>query len=60
MYRIRREETAAMAPQDYDRTTRNESDGQVFYGYDSNDGTTDWYTEDDVLDTSTRTPSDDD
>lgn len=49
-----------MDPNDYDRTTQNESDGQVFYGYDDKErGTTDWYTEDGTLDSTTRTPSDD-
>ncbi|MEH7076222.1 hypothetical protein [Neobacillus drentensis] len=50
-----------MGPKDYDRTTQNESDGQVFYGYDDKEtGTTDWYTKDDILDSTTSTPSDDD
>lgn len=44
---------------DYDRKSTNESDGQTFYGYDSDDGKTDWYTEDGSLDSSTSTPSDD-
>lgn len=44
----------------YDRTSKNDSDGQVFYGYDDKErGTTDWYTEDGTLDCSTPTPSDD-
>jgi hypothetical protein len=49
-----------MDPNDYDRTTENESDGQTFYGYDDEEaGTTDWYTEDGILDSTTDTPSDD-
>jgi hypothetical protein len=48
-----------MEPNDYDRTTQNESDGQIFYGHDNDDGTTDWYTKDDILDSTTNTPSDD-
>jgi hypothetical protein len=44
---------------DYDRIEVNESDGQTFYGYDDDDGETDWYTEDGTLDSSTPTPSDD-
>ncbi|WCF11557.1 hypothetical protein NDS46_31870 (plasmid) [Paenibacillus thiaminolyticus] len=48
-----------MDPKDYDRTTQNESDGQTFYGYDNDDGTTDWYTEDGISDSRTYTPSDD-
>lgn len=46
-------------PRDYDRTSQNESDGQKFYGYDNENGTTDWYTEDGHLDSRTNTPSDD-
>lgn len=48
-----------MGPNDYDRIDVNESDGQKFYGYDSEDGTTAWYTEDNTLDCITKTPSDD-
>ncbi|HID0815743.1 TPA: hypothetical protein ACXNW8_001353 [Clostridium botulinum] len=48
-----------MKPTDYDRIDVNKSDGQKFYGYDNEDGTTDWYTEDDMLDSRTKTPSDD-
>lgn len=48
-----------MGPNDYDRTSTNESDGQTFYGHDDGDGRTDWYTEDGGLDSSTPTPSDD-
>lgn len=45
---------------DYDRFERNESDGQGFYGYDDEEtGTTEWYTEDGVLDSVTETPADD-
>ncbi|HAT4325242.1 TPA: hypothetical protein I9066_003255 [Clostridium perfringens] len=47
-------------PGDHDRTYTNESDGQKFYGYDNDNGTTDWYTEDGTLDSYTETPSDDD
>lgn len=46
-------------PNDYDRTSTNESDGQTFYGYDNDDGETVWYTEDGTLDSVTDTPSDD-
>lgn len=49
-----------MRPNDYDRTETNESDGQTFYGYDSDDGTTAWYSEGNDLDCITETPSDDD
>lgn len=43
-----------------DRTEKNDSDGQVFYGYDNGDGTTDWYTKDGTLDSRSETPFDDD
>ena len=43
-----------------DRIDKNESDGQTFYGYDHKDGTTDWYTKDGQLDSTTKTPKDDD
>ncbi|MFD2446694.1 hypothetical protein ACFSO7_22400 [Bacillus sp. CGMCC 1.16607] len=45
---------------DYDRIDVNDDDGQTFYGYDNEDGTTDWYTEDGTLDSNTETPDDDD
>lgn len=45
-------------PTGYDRTDRNESDGMMFYGYDSDDGTTTWYDENNNLDSITETPSD--
>lgn len=49
-----------MCEKDYDRYDVNESDGQVFYGYDDEDtGTTAWYTADGNLDYITDTPSDD-
>lgn len=49
-----------MRPRGYDRTETNKSDGQTFYGYDDKeDGTTDWYTDDGTLDSTTETPSDD-
>lgn len=49
-----------MGPKDYDCTTQNESDGQKFYGYDDKESNiTDWCTENDRLDSTTRTPSDD-
>lgn len=48
-----------MRPENYDRTETNKSDGQTFYGYDDEDGTTEWYDEDGVLDSRTETPSDD-
>lgn len=47
-------------PENYDRTTVNDSDGQVFYGYDNENGTTDWYDSNNNLDSRTETPSDDD
>ena len=43
-----------------DRETTNESDGQHFYGYDNDDGTTTWYGEDGHCDSTTDTPDDDD
>lgn len=43
-----------------DWMSRNESDGEIFYGYDTGDGYTDWYDEDGNLDSSTETPSEDD
>ncbi|WP_167397267.1 hypothetical protein [Lysinibacillus mangiferihumi] len=48
-----------MGPNDYNRTSTNESDGQKFYGFDDGEGRTDWYTEDGNLDSSTPTPADD-
>lgn len=33
-------------------------DGHTLYGFDQDDGTTDWYTEDGTLDCSTDTPGD--
>lgn len=35
----------------------NGSDGQVFYGYDDENGYTDWYDSDNNLDSRTETPS---
>lgn len=46
-------------PQDYDRVDQNESDGKVFYGYDTEDGKTTWYDENNILDSVTDTPDDD-
>ncbi len=43
---------------DYDRTETNTTDNQTFYGYDNEDGTTDWYDKNDNLDCTTPTPSD--
>ena len=43
-----------------DRVDRNSSDGQTFFGYDQKDGTTDWYTKDGSLDSSSKTPRDED
>ena len=43
-----------------DRIERNRSDGQTFFGYDHDDGTTDWYTKDGILDSSSKTPNDED
>lgn len=45
-------------PRNYDRADTN-SDGSRFYGYDHDDGITDWYSEDNTLDSITSTPSDD-
>ncbi len=50
-----------MIPKGYDRIDKNESDGQIFYGYDDKErGTTDWYTVDGFLDCTTPTPTDED
>lgn len=43
-----------------DWVSRNESDGQTFYGYDDGEGHTDWYDANGELDSFTDTPSDDD
>ena len=43
-----------------DRTERNQSDGQVFYGFDNEDGTTDWYDKRGSMDSTTKTPHDED
>lgn len=41
-----------------DRTWRNnDSDGRVFYGYDDEEGNTDWYDKDGNLDSRTSTPT---
>ena len=50
---------------DFDRTpnwvSTNESDGQVFYGYDDDEvGVTEWYDTSGNLDSYTDIPSDDD
>lgn len=42
-----------------DRTDRNESDGRIFYGYDNDNGTTDWYDKNGDLDSRTKTPYED-
>ena len=47
-----------MKPRNYDRYERNESDGKCFYGYDRDDGKTDWYDEDNRLDCVTETLDD--
>ncbi|MDE6728345.1 MAG: hypothetical protein K2J80_10470 [Oscillospiraceae bacterium] len=47
-------------PRDYDRVDVNKDDGQKFYGYDNDDGTTEWYTKDNKLDSITSTPLDED
>ena len=49
-----------MGPRDYDRVDRNESDGAKFYGYDRDDGKTEWYDERGDLDCITDTPDYDD
>lgn len=45
---------------DYDRTSVNESDGAIFYGYDDDEGYTWWYDENGNFDTRTDTPEDED
>ncbi len=42
----------------HDRIEKNESDGMTFYGYDREDGKTDWYDENGILDSVTETPDD--
>ncbi len=42
-----------------DRTWRNSSDGEVFYGFDSDDGKTAWYDKYGNIDSITDTPTDD-
>ena len=49
-----------MKIKDYDRIDVNESDGQKFYGYDSDDGKTAWYDSNNNLDSITDTPYDED
>jgi hypothetical protein len=49
-----------MKERNYDRYERNESDGAKFYGYDRDDGKTDWYDESGRLDCVTNTPDDED
>lgn len=49
-----------MDPKNYDRIDVNDSDGQVFYGYDNGDGTTAWYDKDNNIDCITETPYDED
>jgi hypothetical protein len=39
-----------------DREATNDSDGQHFWGYDQENGTTDWYTDNGILDSNTPTP----
>ena len=39
-----------------DRTWKN-SDGELFYGFDSDDGKTSWYDEDGNIDSVSTTPS---
>ena len=47
------------SPEGYDRVEVNESDGQVFYGYDDEEiGTTSWYDSDNNIDCITETPDD--
>ena len=50
----------SMKPRDYDRYERNETDGMEFYGYDRDDGKTDWYDESGHLDCVTETPDEED
>ena len=45
---------------DPDWVSTNESDDEMYYGYDDGDGNTDWYDSDGNLDSSTGTPLDDD
>lgn len=49
-----------MSLRDWDREYYNDSDNQHFRGYDSDNGTTHWYDDDDRLDCITSTPDDDD
>ena len=42
-----------------DRTERNISDGQLFNGYDNEDGTTTYYDSEGNLDSITKTPTKD-
>lgn len=42
-----------------DREATNSDDGQHFYGYDNDDGTTTWYDESGCCDCTTDTPDDD-
>lgn len=44
----------------FDREDTNESDKQHFWGKDNGDGTTDWYTKDGTLDSTTTTPYNED
>ena len=46
-------------PRDYDRVDHN-SDGTTFYGYNDETGHTDWYNENNELDSRTETPDEDD
>lgn len=43
-----------------DWVSKNESDGETFYGYNDGEGRTNWYDKRGTLDSSTDTPSDDD
>ena len=39
------------------RWRNNDSDGSIFYGFDTDDGKTEWYDSKGILDSVTETPS---
>lgn len=43
-----------------DRIVQNDSDGQIFYGYDHKDGTSDLFNKDGSMDSIIKTPYDED
>ena len=55
-----RDDDGTYRPDGYDRIDVNESDGQVFYGFDDKEsGRTTWYDQNGSPDCITDTPSDD-